>query len=70
MKLEDLLLKRFRVEKMEGRMIAFPDENGKYKAVSAEEVEDALSTNKYTQVQVLVGTKWFPIRKAPQTYRY
>ena len=60
--LEDLVLKRFRVEKIAHKMIVTEDPVGNYKAVFASEVERALSTEDKTEVEVLIGNNWMQIR--------
>lgn len=60
--LEDLVLKRFRVEKIAGEMVAVVDPTGNYRAGSASEVERALSTEEQTEVEVLIGYRWLQIR--------
>ncbi len=62
MDLEDLVLKKFRVEKVDGRMLAILDPAGRYRASNAQEVEVALSTDQATAVDVLIGNKWYQIR--------
>ena len=44
MELEDLVLKRYRVERHGNKMIVLEDPNGPYKADSAEKVERAVTT--------------------------
>lgn len=60
--LEDLILKRFRVEKIAGEMVVVEDPAGNYKAVSSGEVERALNTEEQTEVEVLIGYRWLQIR--------
>lgn len=62
MELEDLVLKRFSVEKVDGEMIAVLDPTGNYRAGSRSEVERALSTEEETDVDVLKGNRWLQIR--------
>jgi hypothetical protein len=43
MELEDLVLERYRVERVEGKMVAIKDPLGLYMANSAAQIEHALS---------------------------
>ena len=54
MELEDLLIRRYRVEKIKGRMVAYPDEYGNYQACSADDVERALTGGKTLEEPVYV----------------
>lgn len=63
MDIEDLILKYYRVEKIDGRIVATENPCGKYRSRSAEEVEEALSTDRPVEcVDVRIGNKWMPIR--------
>lgn len=62
MEIEDLLIKRFSAEKINGVIVAFEDKRGNYRANSAKDVENALTTNSKTDVEVLIGNKWHQIR--------
>ena len=73
--LEDLVLKRFRVEKIDDEMVAVIDPKGNYRAGSKGEVERALSTDEETDVDVLIGNRWVQIRgnritKAPPKMKH
>jgi hypothetical protein len=64
MELEDLLLKYYRVEKINGRMVATEDDDGHYRASSADDVEAALTTGeRRALVDVRVGwsRQWRPL---------
>jgi hypothetical protein len=67
MELEDLVLKRFRVERIGPRMMAFPHPHGNYKADSAEKIERALNTLCSVRetdnifVKSFTGKKWHHI---------
>lgn len=55
----------FRVERIENTMVAKRDRHGTYTALSAEDLEGALTTGKY-KGEILVrmerGARWYPLR--------
>lgn len=63
MELEDLVLSHYRVEKIDGKMVATEDANGKYRAKSGNVVERVLTEYKPTrgEVEVRIGKIWRPI---------
>lgn len=66
MELERLVLQRFRVERIEGRMVATLDPKGNYKAHQAEDVERALTqliVPRNLLVEVRIGKKWHRIQR-------
>lgn len=68
MTLEDLLVQKlYRAKKIGGKMVAFEDTDGNYKATSADDVERAL-TDKSQRHTVYVTTsyyrKWYKLPKS------
>ena len=63
MKLEDLMVEHFSVERIGNKMVAHHDPNGNYRAKSAEMVEQALTDGSNTDiVDVRIGGKWHEIK--------
>lgn len=59
-------MRRYTVEKIDGRMVVTPNRKGEYRAVTAEEVEEALKNPyfKTLTAEVLIGKHWRPLRRA------
>jgi hypothetical protein len=55
-----LVLKTYGAEKINGEMVITPDDNGNYKAGTAQEVYTALTTgvSSGVYVEVKIGKKW------------
>ena len=65
MELEDLVLRHYRVEKVDGKMVATEDANGRYRAKSGGIVEKVLTEVNPTrgEVEVKICKKWRPIKR-------
>jgi hypothetical protein len=58
-------MRRYRVERIDDKMIVTPDRKGKYRAATAEEIQKALSDPNFstTTAEVLIGKSWGPLAR-------
>lgn len=68
MELEDLLIKTYRADKINGEMVIAEDPNGCYQAEMAEDVKRALTigirrNSPPVWVRIKIGGKWYRMKK-------
>jgi len=62
-------MNRYRVEKIDNKMIVILDRKGNYRALTAEEIEKAFSDPRFRTVtaEVRIGKCWYPLGQRAYT---